>query len=908
MVFPATALPVKVELQLGGTWTDVTPYTYLRDRIQIVRGRRDEAGSFEPSECQLTFNNRGGRFSPRNPTGPYYGLLGRNTPVRVSAGGFGTTRLDATAQGARVSAPDTAGLSITGDIDLRVEAKLATWAGASASLINKSLTAGQRSYRMGVFGGLIFIDWSADGTNELFMASSTMLPITAGRQAIRATLDVDNGAGGRTANFYYATTIAGPWTPLGDPVIAVGTTSIFDGTDALKIGVTTSAAGATGSLYAAEVRQGIAGTVRANPDFTIQTSGATSFADAAGNTWTTEGGASLTNLRYRFYGEVPSWPQSWDVSENDVWTSVSAAGILRRLGQGTAALRSSIQRFVVKNTATAYGYWPMEDTVGSTSLASALPAGSPMAIVGTPELSTDATFLSSDPLPVLAGATFTGAVNPMATTGTVYVQMLLSVPLAGEAADGVFLRVFTTGTAARWDITYVTATDQLRLDAFDNTGASILSSLTSNPNGKPLSMYLVLVQNGANIDYGVFLTGYFLNTVGLSPLIGTLAGRTVGVAGTVQINPTGTLTDSTVGQLYVFATRLDGSLAEINAVRGYLGEPAGSRIARLCTEEGIACSGGGVDSEAMGIQKPAQLLELFAECEAVDLGQLFESRDNLGLVYRTRRSRALQTPALALNYNALRDLAPVEDDQATRNDVTVTRTDGSSARATLDVGTLSTQAPPNGVGRYDEQVELNLATDDQCPQQAAWRVAVGTVDEPRYPTLGVELAGTAFAASQALITSAIDLDCGDRITVTGTPVWLPPEAIDQHVVGYSETLGVRDYPIDYVCQPATPTGSAGLYDNAAFRWAADSSTLTGGITSSALSASVATASGPLWTTAGGDFPLDVVIAGERITVSAISGASSPQTFTFSARGVNGVTKAQSSGAAVQIVDPVQYAL
>ena len=53
----------------------------------------------------------------------------------------------------------------------------------------------------------------------------------------------------------------------------------------------------------------------------------------------------------------------------------------------------------------------------------------------------------------------------------------------------------------------------------------------------------------------------------------------------------------------------------------------------------------------------------------------------------------------------------------------------------------------------------------------------------------------------------------------------------------------------------------------------DGSTLHANITSGATSMSVDTtsASSPLWTTAGGDFPFDIAMAGERITVTNITG-------------------------------------
>ncbi|MDJ0460576.1 hypothetical protein [Streptomyces sp. H27-C3] len=80
--------PVMVELLIGGTWVDITPFVLTRDggqNIAITRGRRDEgAATTEHASCSFQLNNRDGRYSPRNPTSPYYGQLGRNQQLRVS--------------------------------------------------------------------------------------------------------------------------------------------------------------------------------------------------------------------------------------------------------------------------------------------------------------------------------------------------------------------------------------------------------------------------------------------------------------------------------------------------------------------------------------------------------------------------------------------------------------------------------------------------------------------------------------------------------------------------------------------------------------------------------------------------------------------------------------------------------
>ena len=73
-----------VELFLAGAWTDVSAFVYYKNRVMHTRGNPDETSQIQPQTATFTINNRDGRFSPRNPLGPYYGQIGRNTPIRVS--------------------------------------------------------------------------------------------------------------------------------------------------------------------------------------------------------------------------------------------------------------------------------------------------------------------------------------------------------------------------------------------------------------------------------------------------------------------------------------------------------------------------------------------------------------------------------------------------------------------------------------------------------------------------------------------------------------------------------------------------------------------------------------------------------------------------------------------------------
>jgi hypothetical protein len=197
------------------------------------------------------------------------------------------------------STPDAAPLDIVGDIDLRVEATMTDWTPAgNSTLISKRGGAGNRSYMLQVLTtGVISMIWSTDGTAGLG-DNSTVAPTVANnaRLAIRATLAVDNLAGGHTTTFYTAPTIDGPWTVLGAPVVTAGTTVIFAGTAPTEVGSFNGGLSdvLAGTIHAAQIRNGIDGTVVAAPSFKGQLAGTTTFTDSAGRVWTVNGTAQIT--------------------------------------------------------------------------------------------------------------------------------------------------------------------------------------------------------------------------------------------------------------------------------------------------------------------------------------------------------------------------------------------------------------------------------------------------------------------------------------------------------------------------------------------------------------------------------------------------------------------------------------
>jgi hypothetical protein len=890
MVFPQTPLDAVVELNLAGTWTDITSFVYDSDRIQITRGRSDWASRVDPSTARMRIINDG-RFSPKNPVGPYYGQLGRNTPLRVYVNG-GSSYLDVHAtDGAKATTTDKASISVTGDIDIRIEFALDSIPPFQAMAGKYSAAVNQRSWALYTnAAGTLFYRWSANGTAFTEVQSTATVPLetvqrvsSRHRQAIRVTHDVDNGAAGNTVTFYRSDSITGAWVQVGAPVVTAAVTSIFDSTAALDVGETgdlLNTVPINGRIFRFELRNGIGGTVVANPDFTAQTAGVSSFSDtaASANTWSMVGTAEIANRHYRFHGEVPEWPVSWEASGNDVWTQIEASGILRRLGRGESLRSAMTREFSNPTRQNIVAYWPCEDVSGSALVASRLPGGLPGRVIGAPDFGAFSDFVASDPLPTMQNGSFTFPVGPYAVTTEASMRVYANIPASGPGTQQRLFSMRTSGTASRWEVDVSADGNSYRLRAFDRDDTVILTDgfILFSWAGRQQVFDLELTQSGADIDWRLVvfdLTSSDPTSIVSGNRTGTLAGQTFGKVTTIIVAPDRGMTDVATGHV-VLANEIGAFIGTGIAMIGWLSETAGRRVERLCSEEGITFRSIGDldDSEPMGVQTSDALLNLLQECADADLGILYEPREVFGLGFRTRSSLYNQPARIELDYAAEHlsgPLNPVDDDQQTRNDVTASRKGGSSARVEIIDGPLSVQDPPDGVGRYDDDVTVNVDSDLRLPDQASWRGHLGTADEARYPALLVNLAASPVASDTPLTESLLDHEIGDRLTADNPPAWLPPDQISQLVQGYSETLGSFEHQMTLTATPESPY-RVGVYDSAALgRYDTAGSELAAAIDADDTILSVATTSGPLWTYRGLDMPFDIVIGGEVMAVDLI---------------------------------------
>ncbi|MFI6251522.1 hypothetical protein [Streptomyces sp. NPDC051016] len=598
---------------------------------------------------------------------------------------------------------------------------------------------------------------------------------------------------------------------------------------------------------------------------------------------------------YREQCEISKWPKSWDPSGTDVWVDVTANGLLQRLSQAPPPERSVIYNAVTNPLpSSVMAYWPMEDASGATSLASALRTGSPMTWTGVPALASYDGLSSSDPLPDLTNGTISGGVARYDDPTASQIRFLAYIPKAG-LADGKILCTFdqvdySAGSAQFFELYYSTTDASnsivLRTCAADGTVLGAILPHSVDVRGRLFYVSVELQESGTSITRQLQLRDVLAGTTYTASDTETLTQLTrvtavrFGVAARAVSGPTSTanLPGVAVGHCTVenAITAIDALGTRLNPI----GETAGRRVQRLCAEQGIPFEWVGDldDSTPMGAQSKQNALALIQECVLADAGLLYETRDVLGVGYRTRVSLYNQDPALVLDYTAynLSDIpTPVEDDRYLANKVVVSA-GGATATYEQTDGPLSTAPPPAGVGAYganaDSPLTLNLAKSDTPTliDHAAWRVHLGTVDEDRFPEISVNLAHPSITPDMR--RAILGLRMGDRIQIVHPPLWVGPDIIDQLILGTEETITNFEHRLTFTCQPSSPYNNMAVADDPDSRIDIDGSQLLSDVASGATSLVVTPSAGQSmrWTIDTGDMPFDVRAGGEIMRATAVT--------------------------------------
>jgi hypothetical protein len=901
---PSLPPSIWAELYYSGTWNDVTDDVLTRAPVTVTRGLSSESSSTaEPTSCTCDLASRDNRYAPRNPSSPLYGLIGRNTPFRWGYEAGPPWALfdspDTVYQSLFVN--DTAALDVTGDLDLRLDIALEDWS-KSQLLALRAVPSSNYCWALEIVNGALVLQWYPDGTTAS-RAHRTATDIIRGyngqRMAVRATLDINNGAGGHTVRFYTGRTVDDEeWHLLGEPVTASGTTSVFAGNAYMEIGGSFGASNLgpdggfipdmRGRAYGLKLLDG--STVKVNMSTASATPGGGTFVDSTGVTWGRGGTAVLTNRHIRMAGEVPAWPPTRDLSGNDNYVSINPSGLTRRMDAGNRPQDSALLRYIKNHNPVEC--WPLTDgprTTGAKSLVGGQDMQQEILIGEDTAADWQGGSLAEWIEPVLSvKARTTGHVRgglPRTAGTDAFWSVDLFLSGGGIPSTGQFT-VADRGAGTDEDnqhtiqIIFTGSLDRLTVVRQSYGAESSSSSLLGNIDGvgiydeEPHHLRLSIDPQSPSTLWYLYVDGTLRGNGTISSIVFKSAQQVLFGWGFATIDGT-TMTDRSVG----YITYWDGtgpSAADIyEAYMGFPGEKAGTRIERLATENGYTASvaGGEAFQQPLGIQGQKKLLDLLTEASRTDFGYLLDARDRIEIIHRSGSTLWNQEPALVLDYSAgliSPPFRPVDDDKLTENDVSVRREFGSvPAREVLEEGEMSVLAPEDGgVGRYDTSYTYSLETDDQARQVAGMRLHLGTYNGVRYTRITLNLANPRVFEH---IDDILRLDVGDKLRLTNLPPDHGPDDVDVLVAGYTEEAGPDTWTITFNCVPGEPWNAAVVESGTYGRVDTAGSELARAVTESDTSIRVTTTAVRPWvqsTDSPTDFPFDIRTGGEVMRVTA----------------------------------------
>lgn len=858
--------------------------------ITYSGGRPDEATRVDSGQLTLTLDNTDGRFSTKNPLGTYYPLLRRGTPIVLSM-------LSGEDDFGRTSASDW-GTSSSG-VTWSTSGTASTWTVGSGVGSRVHATAG-------VIGIAELVDAGARHVRGHFTAST---PATVTGAALISGAMVRRES---TARFYFlslefntagtvttkiwkydsGTTELAALNPV--PALTYSPGDRFtcwfesDGSE-LRVKVGPEADPEPEEWHATASDSSIQGTGVGLIFYRLLTN-TNANAQMDFDDYHVEG--------IEFTGSVIKWPVNWDKSANLCWAPITAAGALRRLRQGSQPLRSPLAAQLSGYSHT--GYWPLEDGSDATAFGSATSGVKAAAKSSTVSPASDTTLAGASTAPTFtaSGAVISGS-TLLRQSGTGFAAMFLAKLSALPASKTLVATWQGSGRITTWNI-YIDATPSVTTEGVEADGTVTVNAvnlLVVDPRN------WTAYQLEAETSGGTVSWAHTWHAVGETDYLsqfGTFASSSNHRVWAFQLGATASdLSGAAVSHVWIGENTLPFVTDSFSLVSdGYRGELAAARVQRLCDEAGIPIVVESGDSEPMGPQRIASRMDAIEACADADYGLLYEAGSGLG--YRPRSARYNRAVSLELSV-ADRDIdeppQPVDDDQRVRNDWTISRDQGASAQA-IDQDHIDAE------GHYPDSATINVETDDVLPGHAEWRLYLGTRDELRWPDLSLN-----FASRPSLIPAWRARPYGPRLTVDTGLSQVAGADPDVLTEGFTAQLWPYGWKVALNCSDAR-AWDVGVYDDGVARYDS-ASTVTdaeyaAGVTTIVFSTSD---SGGLWSTTAE--PYDVMIAGERCTVTSMGAASGSGPYTQTAtvtRAVNGIAKTLPESSEIRIATPGRHAL
>lgn len=927
-----------LEFLINSGYADVTSYLRQTSPAVITRGKGNEQGKTAPGTLIAQMDGQDGAMNPLNPSSPFYtSLRTKNLPgrfglevardfcTRTVASGWGTTDVvPIVGKPAPTAEPWTIGASVG---DYNVNSGVAKHAMPVAGNTRFSYMAG--------LAGL--------GNCEIRADINIPTPL--------AGADFNRGGfllrGETTSDAIWAYAALNRLGVMRIKIVELAGSGILDIALPFATNNVTLAVAVEGRMIFAKAYLAGSAEPYTWPYFVNMTSASADFGWVGCQSQSNTSDANVTitydNIKvrnYRFAGEIVSLKPKVDLSHNVKDSALTMSTAIRRLAKPQAPLLSTLRRGVIRGSVQPVAYWPMEegkDATQFTPLIGTAPITKNTSSINTSDLKSGvfSEFNCSDAIPVLNGILLNATIPSYSSPSQqLEIRLLFSVPDQLSAADngaspfGVFVSSLPNPSYsdAEWDIIWYSPTSPgdpaygwLAVFAVDKFG-NILAN--TGPFDMPLvnrlnRIQFQLKQNGANVDWALNVAAKEDGSLAIRTSTGTSAfASTLGTAYAMQLGNIGFLKNYGIGHLAIYNQWLDTFNAG-NEFMAWEEERAIDRFIRLCTEEGEPFCYQGTPgnvaanhTQKMGPQKLKTLLTHLQDCADTEQGELLESVTTGYLMFRTAEDLKNQNTKATIVYSSKQigpGFEPEPDDKPTINDVTLKRDGGGTYQVEKSTGPMNTQRPgldPNAAGRNSISPTFSIWADSQLPQIANFILLKGTNPEIRWPKVPVVFqAATIVGTDTELKVLATNIDDFFQVTNLITP-WGVPDPLQLLAIGYTETWTNEFLQgISFNTAPYSPYRVFILDTN---RLDTDTSTLTAGITNSATSFQVTDTSGSRWATTASEpaeFPFTIIVDGERMSVTAIAGAASPQTFTV-VRSTNLVSNSHKAGAPVNVADPV----
>jgi hypothetical protein len=737
------------------TWTDLTDYVEGQSKITIGYGRSDELGNADANRCNVSFDNRDGRFTLDNPASPYYPnvLIGR--PLRVLLG-------------------------VAPNPDFEVD--LTGWSATNAALarVTTPVRSGVGAARLTASTAATMAAVTPTGTSAQPVVPFKVLVIGAWFRAATAA---------RTCNVK-ATWYNAAGSPISTVTVATGTDSTA-GYTRIR-GEVTAPANAAFVSRQLEVVSPAAGEIHYVDDPELS--------------------------RYRFCGYVDSWPVEFPGgSESYATASVNASSRMSRIGLDSPRAHP-LDDTITTDLAASY-YWPIteaKDAPAASEIRQRAPGLKLEPLdpaYGVLEFGAGGKTEDPDDLgdgrPALKMTTL---ILPGRQGEAIVRNLPTPLPTSGAITIGVFVKVLfpvTTG-GAYYSFLSAGSPAYTVIDLPLSNATYPPGSIPAELSGTHFLAYVFERTSPSAIAFTIYLDGVAIDS-------GSSLAGTIDDVSQIRVAPPRTAAtganDLIVGRLGAWSRKLTPAELQLITRAGlaaYSGDTTAERFTRYAGWARIAA--GEFVSPSTGIPVSGvplaggQILSLMRQMETTEAGVLHDDREGR-LVLEARSARYAAPTALTIDVGAQligRDYAPKGDRQGLANYATA-----KNALGTVEV-TVTDEASRNEYGDATYSVETHALDPDEPLQLASARISAYSTPKARVPSGTIEIldwTGPDLAA-------VLSLDIGSKVTLTNRPAAAGPSTVEHFVEGYTETLTPFQGSIALNLSPSAPVGDYLVLDSA----------------------------------------------------------------------------------------------